>query len=74
MTWQETQWNLQPRRSLSPAFLVSVEEATPLIATVTRAIATTTLRATVTATLPVDPLYICNTERLPAMHSKETRT
>ena len=74
MTWQETQWNLQPRRALTPTVLVSVEEATTIIAAITRAIATTRLRATVATTLPVDPLYICNTERLPAMHSKETRT
>ena len=74
MTWQETLMNGQPRRTLTPTVLVSVEEATTMVATVTRAIATTTVRATVATTLPVDPLYICNTERLPAMHSKETRT
>ena len=74
MTWQEIQWNGQPRRTLTPTILVLVGEATTVIATLTRAFVTTAIRATVTSALPVDPLYICNTERLPAMHSKETRT
>ena len=73
MTWQEIQGNGQPRRTLSPTILVSVGEAS-VIAPLTRAIAATTIRPVATPSLRVGPLYICNAERLPAMHSKETRT
>ena len=67
--------NGQPRLTPTPALPVLVGEAAALIATIARAIAsTTTVRAAASTTLRAGPLYICNAELLPAMHFKDTRT
>lgn len=68
MTWQEIQWNGQPRRTLAPPFLVFLGEAATMFAT-TRALATPTVRPFTATSLRADPLYICNAERLPAEYA-----
>ena len=66
--------NGQPRLTLTLPILVFTGEAATIIAAITRVVAITTLRATATTALPAGPLYICNAERLTAMHFKGTRT